>query len=102
MEYKINILPSAFEDLKVIQDYYIYNFNKDSAEKVTIAILKAINNLKTFPMMGTEIRIDDWIREKGYRMVISGDYAAIHRIIGEEIFVYNIVSTKKDYKVIFE
>ena len=41
-QYKVEILPTAWEDLKSIEDYYLLQFGVESAMKVTDQILNSI------------------------------------------------------------
>ena len=40
-QYKVEILPTAWEDLKSIEDYYLLRFGVESAMKVTNKILNS-------------------------------------------------------------
>ncbi len=44
-QYKVEILPTAWEDLKSIEDYYLLQFGVESAMKVTDQILNSIERL---------------------------------------------------------
>lgn len=101
MDYKIVLLPEAKEDLKSINMYYALNFTQKSALKVTNAILDTITKLERFPNLGTIIKIDDMLREKGFRIILSGDYGSIYRVINSKIYIYHIVNVKMDYKKLF-
>lgn len=46
--YDVKILPSAWEDLKKIADWYSLEFSEKSAQKVTDRILDAIERLEQF------------------------------------------------------
>ena len=46
--YKVEILPTAWEDLKNIEDWYRLNFDNDIAEKVSNNILDVIERLETW------------------------------------------------------
>ena len=67
--YNVNILPSAWENLKSIEDYYAIQFDADTAIKVVNSILDAIERLEVFPDSGS-LTPDPWLNEQGYRMVI--------------------------------
>ena len=69
-QYKVEILPTAWEDLKKIEDYYLLQFGVESAMKVTEQILDSIERLESFPDSGS-LTPDRWLNEQGYRMVIS-------------------------------
>lgn len=101
MRYKLELLPTAWEDLKSIQDYYCFRFTKESAQKVVNAILDSIERVQDFPNMGSILKVDDYIREQGYRIILSGEYGSIYRIIGDTIFVYHIINTKTEYAKLF-
>lgn len=58
--YNVEILPSAWEDLKSIEDYYAIQFDVDTAIKVSDSILDAIERLESFPDSGSMIP-DPWL-----------------------------------------
>lgn len=101
MKYKLEILPTAWDVLKSIQDYYCLAFTKESALKVADSILDSIERLKDFPSMGSILKIDDYIMEMGYRMVLSGAYGSIYRVIEDTVFIYHIVNTQTEYAKLF-
>ena len=51
-QYKVEILPTAWEDLKSIEDYYLLQFGVESAMKVTDQILNSIERLELYPNFG--------------------------------------------------
>jgi len=53
MKYKVEILPTAWEDLKGIEDYYAVQFDAETALKVSDHILDAIERLEDFPDSGS-------------------------------------------------
>lgn len=101
MEYKITITPSAANDLRDIQDFYMSNSSEQTAEKVLDSILSSIEKLSDFPSLGYTLTFDDYIREMDYRIIISGNYGSIYRVIEDTIYIYHIVNTKMDYKKLF-
>ncbi len=98
--YKVEILPTAWEDLKKIEDYYLLQFGVESAMKVTEQILNSIERLEHFPDFGSKLP-DQWLNEQGYRMVISERYVSIYRQIGKTVFVYHIADTQTEYRKLF-
>ena len=80
-QYKVEILSTAWEDLKRIEDYYLLRFGVQSAMKVTERILTALERLERFPDSGS-LTPDKWLNEQGYRMVISERYVSIYRRVG--------------------
>jgi len=98
---KINILPTAWEDLKQIEDYYLIEFNVDTALKVSDHILDCIERLSDHPDSGS-MTPDEWLNRHGYRMVICKQHVAIYRCIHDEIFIYHIADTRTDYTKLFQ
>ncbi len=100
MIYKIEILPTAWEDLKCIEDWYIIQFGVETALEVTDSILDALERLESFPDSGS-MTPDEWLNRQGYRMVICKKHVAIHRVIGEIVYVYHIADTQTEYTKLF-
>lgn len=100
MKYKVEILPSAWEDLKRIEDYYILQFDMQTAMKVSDYILDVIERLEQFPDSGS-LTPDEWLNEQGYRMVICKKHIAIYRVMKETIFIYHIADTQTEYTKLF-
>lgn len=98
--YKVEILPTAWEDLKKIEDYYLLQFGTESAIKITDQILNSIERLEVFPDFGS-LTPDKWLNRKGYRMVISERYVSIYRQINKIIYVYHIADTQTEYTKLF-
>lgn len=99
-QYKVEILSTAWEDLKKIEDYYLLQFGVESAIKVTEQILDSIERLESFPGSGS-LTPDRWLNEQGYRMVISERYVSIYRQIGNTVYVYHIADTQTEYTKLF-
>ncbi len=100
MACKVTLLPTAWEDLKRIEDWYYYQFGKSTALKVSSTILKIIGRLESFPDSGS-LTPDKWLNEQGYRMVICEKHIAIYRRIQNEVFVYHIADTRTEYTKVF-
>ena len=98
--YNVEILPSAWEDLKSIEDYYAIQFDVDTAIKVSDSILDAIERLESFPDSGS-MTPDPWLNNQGYRMIICKKHVAIYRKISETIFIYDIADTQTQYNRLF-
>lgn len=98
--YKIELLPTAWEDLKKIEDYYLLQFGVESAIKVTDHILNSIERLETYPDSGS-LTPDTWLNKQGYRMVICERYVSIYRLIDKRVYVYHIADTQTEYTKLF-
>lgn len=100
MSYKVELLPTAWDDLKQIEDYYLIQFSAETALKVSDSILTTIERLELFPESGS-LTPDSWLNEMGYRMVICEKHIAIYKKIGEMVFVYHIADTQTEYTKLF-
>ncbi|NLD10939.1 MAG: type II toxin-antitoxin system RelE/ParE family toxin [Clostridiales bacterium] len=96
----VKILPSAWEDLKRIEDYYAVLFDVKTAIKVSGHILDAIERLEQFPMSGS-LTPDEWLNRTGYRMVICKKHVIIYRVIDDTVFIYHIADTQTEYTKLF-
>lgn len=100
MKYKVEILPSAWEDLKGIEDYYAVQFDAETALKVSDHILNAIERLEDFPDSGS-LTPDKWLNEREYRMVICKKHVVIYKTIETSVYVYHIPDTQTEYTKLF-
>ena len=100
MAYKVEILPTAWEDLKRIEDWYLIQFGVETALKISNQILDAIERLERFPDSGS-LTPDEWLNHQGYRMVICQRHVAIYRQIEQKVYVYHIADTQTEYTKLF-
>ncbi len=100
MKHRVEILPTAWEDLKRIEDYYAITFDIETAINVTDHILNAIERLEEYPDLGSSIP-DQWLNGKGYRMVICKKHIAIYRVIDKSVYIYHIADTQTEYTKLF-
>lgn len=97
----IRILPSAWNDLKTIEDYWLINAGGKSALKTVNSILDHIEQLSSFPDSGSKTP-DAWLNDMGYRkLVCSRRYVCIYRHIDNTVFIYHIADTSTDYHHLF-
>lgn len=97
---RVKILPTAWEDLKHIEDWYLVQFGVETALKVSDSILDAIERLETFPDSGS-LTPDEWLNQKGYRMVICKKHVIIYKQMKNKVYVYHIVDTQTEYAKLF-
>ena len=100
MACRVEILPTAWEDLKKIEDWYLLQFGVNTALKVSDSILDTIERLEAHPDSGS-LTPDDWLNQRGYRMVICEQHVAIYRRIENVIYIYHIADTRTDYVKLF-
>ena len=99
--FKLAILTPAQRELEEIARVYLELAGVDSARKITGQILESLERLKTYPLSGSLPR-DRWLREAGYRLLISGKYLAVYRLVGNSVFVYHIAHGASDYPTLIK
>ena len=100
MKCRVEILPTAWEDLKRIEDYYLLQFDAETAIKVGDHILACVERLEDFQESGS-LTPDAWLNRQGYRMVICKKHIAIYRMIGDRIYIYHSADTQTEYTKLF-
>ena len=100
MAYRVEILPTAWEDLKCIEDWYTIQFDVETALMVSDHILNTIERLEQFQDSGSYTP-DEWLNQQGYRMVICEKHVAIYKVIDTTIYVYHIADTRTEYTKLF-
>lgn len=97
----IRFMTDSLRDcLFLIAFLYLLQSSAESAMKVTEQSLDSLERLESFPESGSLVP-DKWLNRKGYRMVISGRYVSIYRVIGEKVYVYHIADTQIEYTKLF-
>ena len=99
--FKLAILTPAQRELEEIARVYLELTGADSARKITGQILDSLERLKTYPLSGSVPR-DRWLREAGYRLVISGKFIAVYRLIERTVYVYHIAHGASDYPTLLK
>ena len=98
---KLAILAPAQRELEEIARVYLELAGADSARRITDQILNSLERLKTYPLSGSLPR-DRWLREAGFRLIISGKYIAAYRLMGDTVFVYHIAHGASDYPTLIK
>lgn len=100
MTYKVEILPTAWEDLKRIEDWYLVQFGVETALKVSNHILDGVERLENFPDSGSLLP-DDCLNQQGYRMIICEKHVVIYKEIGSVVYIYHIADIQTEYTKLF-
>ena len=100
-EYRVELLPSAWQDIDRIADYHLRMVGAASAERITDRILDTLEQLQDFPLMGV-IHPDAALARMEYRKILCGDYVCIYRLIEKTAFVYRVVHGATDYPKYFK
>ncbi|HWQ96647.1 MAG TPA: type II toxin-antitoxin system RelE/ParE family toxin [Clostridia bacterium] len=99
--YSLTILTPAQRELDEIARVYLELAGAESARTVTDQILDSLERLKTYPLSGSLPR-DRWLKEAGFRLVISGKFIAVYRLIDACVFVYHIAHGATDYPTLLK
>ena len=99
--YKVEFLQSALDDLEEIV-LYIASDNKNIALKWHDELLAKVNNLATFPMMGTLVPVKK-ISKSGFRMFSIGSYIVFYKVYEKEkmVTILRVLNAKRDYPNFF-
>ena len=101
MKQKIKISPIAIKDMKEAKEY-IREENINTVNRFTKKIIDSIENLAEFPELGMELakKID---LKTDYRYLIVDEYIVFYKFNTETVFIYRILSSKRDYmRIIFD
>lgn len=94
-KFKVELLPSAWDDLQEISNYLSLK-DIELADRVTGKIIKSLRILENFPNSGAYVP-DNELRKNNFRMIISSPYISFYRFIDEVVFIYHIVHGAKEY-----
>lgn len=95
-EFRIEFLPSAWQDLNKIADLHLQLVGAESAEQITDEILDAIDGLSRFPYMGA-LHPDPVLARMEYRKLVCRKYVAVYRVMESTVYLYRIVNGITDY-----
>lgn len=93
--YKIELLPTAWDDLQEIFDYISIN-NPKAAKNILKKIMDSLRRLEQFPNSGSYAP-DIELKKYGFRMIISSPYISFYRLVDNKVFIYHIVHGSKNY-----
>lgn len=97
---KIQLLKTAVKDMDDIAVYYTAKSGIKTAERITDKILSSLERLENFPLSGSYPPDED-LKKAGFRMIISGEYISVYRVVKNSVFIYHIFNGARDYKGLF-
>lgn len=96
-KHELIYLESAREDLLEIVAFHARQVGPLSAREAYQAIRERISALGEFPFLGP-MHPDRELAAMGYRkLVLSGTYVAVYRMIDEKVVIYRVVNGRTDY-----
>ncbi len=87
----------AIENLQNIFKYYKDEVNKETAQKIVIAIVDKTIYLETNPEIGQREELLK-TRTKEFRYLVEGNYKVIYWMEGKVIFVATVFDTRQNPK----
>ena len=99
-EYHVELLNPAWLDLDAISDFHLHEVGPVSARKITDKILNALERLESFPLSCPLVPYKE-LADKGYRMLVCGNYVCIYELIGKTVYVHHIVAAATNYPTLF-
>jgi len=95
-KYRVELLSPAQRELELIGLYYFETAGTSVARKITGDILNSLSLLESNPNIGVDCASKP-LKLPGYRMLISGKYICVYRLIGTTVSVYHIADGRSDY-----
>ncbi len=86
--------PESVDDLKRLREF-IAKKNPNSANRIAKSLQLGIKKLKTFPMLGIEVKEAD---SEMIRDLILGDYVVRYLLLKETIHILRIWHQKEDWR----
>ena len=99
--YKVELLASAWLELDAIADYHMEVVGPNSARKITEQILGDLERLERFPLSCPLAPYRE-LAELGYRILVSGKYVCINKLIGDTVYVYHVAAAATNYPALFK
>jgi plasmid stabilization system protein ParE len=100
-EYHVELLNPAWLDLDAISDFHLREVGPASARRITDRILSALERLEIFPLSCPLAPYKE-LADKGYRILVCGEYVCIYVLIGKTVYVHHIVAGAANYPALFE
>ncbi len=97
--YPIHYLATAEHDLQELFDYLLYHAPA-RVNRFLNKIDRTIVRLAKFPFSGTIPR-DKRLAEKGYRMLVIGDYLVFYRLKRSRVVIHRILHGRRRYHFLF-
>lgn len=94
-KYKVEFLPTAWDDLQEIFDYILVDSPKAAAD-ILERIMNSLSQLEQFPNSGPYAP-DKELKKYGFRMVIATPYISFYRFIDGKVIVYHIIHGARRY-----
>lgn len=96
-KHELIYLEAAQADILGIVKFHARQVGPRSAREIYQAIRAKISGLREFPLRG-QAHPDRELAAMGYRkLVLSGPYVAIYRVIDDTVVIYRIVNGRTDY-----
>ncbi|MFA4884789.1 MAG: type II toxin-antitoxin system RelE/ParE family toxin [Desulfotomaculaceae bacterium] len=95
-KYKVEIYPTAQQDLKDIVDY-LNSLSPDAAIKYYDRIVEKIGSLAEMPERHPLLK-DPQLRLRGYRTLIVDNYMVFYVVKGDTVQIRRIIYSRRQYE----
>ena len=93
--YEVEFEAKACDDLKEIAEY-LAEYSPKALQKFQEHLENHLKLLRKMPKIGSVPR-DNFLRKKGYRFLLLGNYLLFYVIENNKIIVRRIIHQKRDY-----
>ena len=100
-EYQVELSNPAWLELDAISDFHLHEVGPESAKKITDRILAVLGQLEVFPLSCTLVPHSE-LAEKGYRMLVCGEYVCISEVVAKTVYVHHIVTAATNSPALFD
>ncbi|MBI4224384.1 MAG: type II toxin-antitoxin system RelE/ParE family toxin [Deltaproteobacteria bacterium] len=94
--YSVFYLSPAEKDLEAVFDF-IRRDSPASAERFLKRVDRSVARLGRFPLTGVVPR-DRFLRQKGFRVLVVGNYLVFYRVERKAVWIYRILHGKRRYQ----
>jgi addiction module RelE/StbE family toxin len=99
-QYKVELLPAAWQDIDEISDYLIAK-NVQAAQRIIDLLMTEMRKLAAMPEARPYVR-NEGLRRQGYRVLVCEKYLCIYKIVGDTVFIHHVVHGARNYPLLFE
>ena len=96
--YTVEFLPEALGDMTEIVSAFVMLGSKQGARRIRTKMLKAAEQVGTFPYSGVTVP-DEKLARSGFRMMVAEKYLMLYRIFEDEkkVIFYRVLNGTLNY-----
>jgi toxin ParE1/3/4 len=102
MDFIIQILPEAEDDLFDIYHYVANHDSKSSADKLLDSLEMKFASLNNAPERGHSVPELERINATGFREIHFKPYRIVYQIFGDSVFIHAVIDDRRDLRELLE